>query len=476
MSEVATAKCSCMHCAVHLEFPVTAQGTEIDCPRCGQKTTLDIPATDYRASAEATLSMEQVLSAFTGAISHRRVSLPYLVGLLLVTCAMLLLPALYLGLAALAGWLTCEWALHARDILPNTYAGLYGYLIILTLYVAPLFAGTVLVLFMIKPLFARRPRQAQPLALNPGAEPLLFAFVCQIAQCVGAPLPRRIDVDCQLNAAAGFRRGFWSLLGNDLVLKLGLPLVEGLNARQLAEVVAHELGHFSQGMGMRLSFLVRSINAWFQRVVYQRDAWDVLLDEWAETESLLLGIIVGCARAAVWASRRLLRLVMLGGHAVSCYMSRQMEYHADSCAIQLAGSDTFEADTFRIAALSCARQNAYRQMEDTWRRQRALPVDFAAYLMAFDKAMPPELRQQIEDTLGLAATGPFDTHPSPGDRIRRARQAAAPGFVQLEAPATALFSDFRILSGQVSLLHYADDLGLPVGQARFYSLADEPQT
>ena len=85
-----------------------------------------------------------------------------------------------------------------------------------------LFLG-VMVFFMIKPLLARRAPSAKPLALNPGAEPLVFAFVTKLCQTVGAPVPARIDVDCQLNASAGFRRGLFSFLGHDLVLTVGLP-------------------------------------------------------------------------------------------------------------------------------------------------------------------------------------------------------------------------------------------------------------
>ena len=55
------------------------------------------------------------------------------------------------------------------------------------------------------------------------------------------------------------------------MLTVGLPLVEGLNVRQLGGVLAHEFGHFAQGSGMCLTYLIRSVNAWFGRVAYQRD-------------------------------------------------------------------------------------------------------------------------------------------------------------------------------------------------------------
>jgi len=70
--------------------------------------------------------------------------------------------------------------------------------------------------------------------------------------------------------------------GNDLVLAAGLPLVAWLSLRQFAGVLAHEFGHFSQGAGMRPTYVIRSISHWFTRVIYERDEWDDKLVQWSE--------------------------------------------------------------------------------------------------------------------------------------------------------------------------------------------------
>ncbi len=96
-------------------------------------------------------------------------------------------------------------------------------------------------------------------------------FIDRLCDAVHAPRPRRIDVDCQVNASAGFRRGMLSmLLGRDPVLTIGLPFVAGMNARQFAGILAHEFGHFAQGGGIRLIYVIRPISFWFTRVVYER--------------------------------------------------------------------------------------------------------------------------------------------------------------------------------------------------------------
>ena len=454
-----TAKCSCSNCGTHLEFAVENQGFIIDCPACNQPTELNIPI----AAEDPQEALRQAIYGWTARVPKTRVSILYQFGLLLVAGTMLLLPVLYVGLIALAGFGLWYWCTQFTFLL-----GGHGRVAIFRVgaYLAPLMAGVILVFFMVKPLFARRPKAAQPLALHPGAEPLLFAFVQRICEAVGAAPPRRIDVDCQLNAAAGFRRGFFSFFGNDFVLTLGLPLVAGLSVGQLAGILAHEFGHFTQGFAMRLTYVIRTVNFWFARVVYERDAWDVALDEWLEESEGGLAFVAMLAQIGVGLSRQILKLLMLIGHGVGCFMLRQMEYDADSYEIKVAGSEVFESTTKRMHVLHQSLEKSYKTIRVGWNNNRELPDNFAAYLLGTDHAMAPTHRAALEDRVGLRKTGLLDTHPSEGDRIRCARAAADPGVFIAHEPSAVLFSNFDVVARQVTQLHYSDDLGIPVGLAK----------
>ena len=377
---------------------------------------------------------------------------------------MVLLPLLYIGLVAGVGWCVWKW-LKVGAFLLEPGGGGRGMLVKFSLYAAPIVGGAIATFFMIKPLLARRAPAAQPLALSPAAEPRLFALVQGVCDAVGAPFPNRIDLDCQLNAAASFRRGVWSFVGNDLVLTIGLPLVAGLSVRQFAGVLAHEFGHFTQGFGLRLTYLIRSVNDWFVRVVYQKDAWDVWLEEW-EADSWYVWFAVVSSKFGVWFSRSLLKILMRVGFAIGGFMLRQMEYDADTYEINLAGSETFETSTKRMAVLGYANSLCHREMNSSWTSKRLLPDNFPAFLLAQSQVLSTELQTQIEDAVGLAQTGPFDTHPSSGDRIRQARQAGAPGIFGLEGAAWELFSNFEAVSKQVTYLHYADDLRLDMANTK----------
>jgi Zn-dependent protease with chaperone function len=463
MNEQLHAKCACQNCGTHIEFPLEAADLTLDCPHCQQPTLLSLDAPPVHSSKPRA---PEILNAFGSGISPARVSFFYQAGLLLVAVVMLILPLLYLAMIAGAGWAVYYYAIHCKFLVTSMEVGPRLYILQVIAYVLPMFIGGLMIFFMVKPLFARRPKKAQPLALNPGVEPTLFAFIAKICEEVGAPMPTRISLTCDLNASAGFRRGAMSMLGNDLELSIGLPLVAGLNMQQFAGVMAHEFGHFTQGFGMRLTYVIRRVNGWFARVVYERDAWDVWLDDWVtEAQDWRSMIVAAFAKLAVWISRSLLKLLMYFGHGVGCFLIRHMEYDADHYDIKMAGSAAFEETTKRLRVLSEASSHSYQAMRAAWKIKRMLPDNFPAFLTLQESKIPLERRTLIEDSVGLSRTGIFDTHPSDGDRIRQARRAGEPGIFHLTYPATLLFANFEVASKHITFLHYTEGLGLACNQA-----------
>jgi hypothetical protein len=254
----------------------------------------------------------------------------------------------------------------------------------------------------------------------------------------------------------------FGLIRGDLILTLGMPLVSGLTQRELAGVVAHEFGHFTQHAGMRLSYLTRSVNGWFGRVVYERDGWDQWIEDWSSSATGWESLMVGCARLGVALSRSVLRLLMLTGQLVSAFLLRQMEYDADQHEVRLAGSAAFESTMLKFGALSAVLSEIHFEMRRTWRKQLQLPDNLPVLLEHRVSHLPPERRAKFENAAGLGATRWLDTHPSAGDRVRRARQAGEPGLDLSHEPAGDLFRNFDSVSRLVTMAHYEDDLNVPV--------------
>ena len=241
------------------------------------------------------------------------------------------------------------------------------------------------------------------------------------------------------------------------MLTIGLPLAAGLNLRQFAGVLAHEFGHFAQGAGMRLTYIIRTVSCWFARVVYERDAWDERLVGLvrAARPPHQLGLLPGAA--GVWITRQVLWVLMVLGQLISCFMLRQMEFDADRYETRLAGSDTFEATARRLPLLSVASQWAHEDMRAFWSEGR-LPDDLPALVLANVEQLPEDALEQLRVAVDETATGLLDTHPSDAARIRAAHQTPTPGIFALDAPASTLFSDFGATCRAASEGYYRQEL------------------
>ena len=406
---------------------------------------------------DARLTRESLDAAFAGPLEPVPLKPGYRIGLGLVAVTTVLLPLIYVGLIAAAGYLVYLHATLNLEIM----SGRGGTTWKLIAYLGPLVIGALLVLFMIKPLFARPAKQPEPLRLDPQRFPLLFAFVEHIHRSVRAPAPREIRVDCNVNASAGLRHGLASLGRKDLVLTIGLPLIGGMSLRQLAGVLAHEFGHFAQGSGMALTYVVRSVNGWLYRVVYDRDEWDEKLARASQEWDVRVGIVLLLARLFIWLTRKVLWLLMIIGHAIGTFMLRHMEFDADRYEARLAGSDTFAETAHRLRVLSVGSQRAIGWLSESW-TERRLVDDFASLVAVSADTLPAEVVERIKQANGAPQAGVFDTHPPDNERIASAMAERAPGIFRLDAPARSVVDDYDALAREATLAFYATDQGLDV--------------
>ncbi len=454
--------CGC--CKTRFRVKDEYEGKRGKCPRC--QSIVEIPqlldiienerSPSRRPPRETPqLTRRDILDAFHGDIEPVRRTTSYGVSILFVAVAMLVLPILYiLLLFGIAYLLFFHATSNAAAIFRVKH-----WAAILFLYIGPLVIGVILLFFMVKPLFARRSRKYKLRTLEYAEEPLLFTLVARVADAVGAPEPRRIDIDGQVNASASFGSLSGILFGGDLVLTIGLPLVAGLSIEQLAGVIAHELGHFTQGMGMRLSFVIRSTNAWFARIVYEGDDWDEALAKACEGTDSRIGIILYVALLCIWLTRVILWLLMVVGHALSCFLMRQMEYDADRNEARLAGANNFAETARKLLLLQLVSNSAYGLASLSWYQKGKVPDDLSALILRLADSIPPKEFRKIEKKLEKSGTSFFDTHPSNGERLASVRRENAPGVFHLDGPAPQLFQDFAKLSRAITLKFYRTVIG-----------------
>jgi Zn-dependent protease with chaperone function len=416
------------------------------------------PAGGAPAAPAPQVTGVQLATAFDGALERRRVSLGYRFGLLPVAVAMVLLPVVYLGIIAAAVWLVGYHVRHSTVIF--SYVRGRAALLAVVIYVAPIIAGAMLVLFMILPLFWRSKRGPRPLWVSRKEEPLLYAYVDKLCDVTRAPRPHRIDVEAAANASAHIDNGVFGLVRRRLVLTIGLPLARSMDLRRFTGVIAHELGHFTQGSSMRLHYVIQHINAWFARAAWGQSGIDDVLDDWLDTSDghwsfALVGLL---CKLVLGVARLILKALALVSHALSMNLSRQAEFDADRQAARIAGADAMGDALQQVPYLSIAGDLAVGRAQVGWQR-RQLPDDLVLLTHALHDNLPAEAKDSITAGILTSEASWFDTHPPLYKRVAALKKSKLQGVLKLNAPATCLFSDFEELSKLATLDTYYSVLG-----------------
>lgn len=390
-------------------------------------------------------------------LSKPRPSFSYLLGLLLVTLLSVALPAIYIGITGgiAFGWL---WYLtHIHEHLPRS-----AHMVALV-YAAPGLVGAVLLLFLIRPLFAPSPQARVTLKLDPEKEPGFVSGVHALCRAIGVSPPEEIRLSWDANASVRFRGRWLGLFTGQKVLTIGLSLVGGLSARQFVGVLAHEFGHFAQRLGMICSFTVNSVNAWFEHRAYGEDAWDRKFSAWsaaAMEKEHWFAWIVQLSIGASWIAIRATRMLMGGlfhlSLRLSSYMSRQMEFDADRYEALLAGSHTFRTTACALRALDHAFAEINEANIAAWQEHRLLrdlPEAVAVHAGDFDTARLATIEQEMHEQ---RTTRYWDSHPPDVERVNNAEARRDPGIYLDDAPAALLFRNFSGWSQRVTRLFYME--------------------
>jgi Zn-dependent protease with chaperone function len=389
-------------------------------------------------------------------ITRSPMSTGYRLGLAVVSVMMILLPAIYILLCVGMGYGIYYYATNEYGLLNYHQPGIVA-------YVGPMVAGCIGLVFMIKPLFARQKKINAYLEITREQQPRLFQFIDEVCAKVGAPKPVRVRLDNQVNASASFEHGWWGVLTRRLVLTIGLPLAQGLTVSQFGGVLAHEFGHFTQSAAMRFSYVIRTINGWFGRVIYERDSFDAQLLARSKRGNYYSIIIANIARGFVWLARKILWLLMRAGHAVSAYLMRQMEFDADHYEQEVAGAKNFRETFVLLQLMNAGAQMTGNHLNQLWKNGK-LVTNTALLSQRLVATIPGDAVEKLRADLAENKTAAawHATHPSDPERIARALNRAETGALIGDPPATTLFDAFDPIAEKLTLIDYKERFNLNV--------------
>ncbi len=220
--------------------------------------------------------------------------------------------------------------------------------ITILLKVGSIAGALMLFVFTLKFIFKlKNHKRENRIKLNKHEHPELFTFVDQICKETGAPKPKAIYVDPDVNAYVSYSNMWLSLfLPVKKELTIGLGLVSCLNLTEFKAVVTHEFGHFAQS-SMKIGSYIISANTIIHDMIFSRDKWDDLLDQWRGSD-IRLSFAAWVITPIIWIIRQLLNLFYQFLNLMYSSLSREMEFNADKVAVSTTGSEAIVSSLWKL--------------------------------------------------------------------------------------------------------------------------------
>jgi Zn-dependent protease with chaperone function len=175
----------------------------------------------------------------------------------------------------------------------------------------------------------------------------LWNFIYKICDETGAPRPKNIYIDPDVNAYVSYSNMWLSLfLPIKKELTVGLGLISCLNLSEFKAVMSHEFGHFAQS-SMKIGSYIISANTIIHDIIYSRDKWDDILDQWRASD-LRLSVAAWVITPVIWGVRQILTLFYQFLNLMYSLLSREMEFNADKVAVSTSGSDAIISALWKL--------------------------------------------------------------------------------------------------------------------------------
>lgn len=323
--------------------------------------------------------------------------------------------------------------------------------------------GLLVLIFLFKFIFKQNKIDLSHLTeIHPEQEPKIFQFINEIALAVGTSFPKRVYLSPDVNASVFYDSSFWSMFFPiKKNLQIGIGLVNTLTVSELKAVIAHEFGHFSQ-RSMKIGSYVYNVNQILYNLLYDNSSFEDLVRKWENINSYFAFFIALSAKivaAIQWILRKVYELVNINYLS----LSREMEFHADQVAANVAGSDPMATSLQRLSLSDYAYESVLTHYNE--KVSEAIITDniypqqsFVMNLISEDKKL---LKENNLPQVDLEEINRFDksklnfknqwaSHPSTEDRVHQLKKYNLQSTSNNISLAGSLFKDFNQLQIEIT--------------------------
>lgn len=314
--------------------------------------------------------------------------------------------------------------------------------------------GIFILFFLVKFIFTKNKTDLSHLTeINKKDEPKLFALISEIVEEVGTQFPKRVYLSSEVNASVFYDSSFWSMFFPvKKNLMLGVGLMNTVTVDEFKAIVAHEFGHFSQ-RSMKVGSLVYNVNKVIHNMLYENSSYENMITKWAEISgyfSIFMVIGYKIIEGIQWVLKKVYTIVNLNYLA----LSREMEFHADEVAANVAGPQALATSLLRLEYADYSLNNVINfygeKVHENIKPATIFPQQH--YVMSFwakEYGVPfknglPEISSSVKNRFNkskLAFEDQWASHPSNEDRINRLEQLNIMKEYTNDNLATSLFTN-----------------------------------
>ncbi|HOX81841.1 MAG TPA: M48 family metalloprotease [Chryseolinea sp.] len=289
--------------------------------------------------------------------------------------------------------------------------------------------GAMVIFFLLKFLFkSNTTDRSHLIEIKKKDQPELFNFIQKLTKETQAPFPKKIYLSADVNACVFYDSSFWSMfLPVRKNLQIGLGLVNCVNLSEFKAILAHEFGHFSQ-RSMKLGSYVYNVNQVIYNLLYENDDYAKTLQSWGNVNGYFT-FFAALTAGIVEIIQDILKKVYTLINKNYMSLSRQMEFHADTVAASVSGSDHLVTSLRRLEVANLCYNRLFTYYNN-WYKQNLKPdnlypqhVEMMKHFaeehgLAVQHGLPQVTAQSFTrfNTTRVIIKDQWASHPSTADR------------------------------------------------------------
>ncbi|MDF2931378.1 MAG: hypothetical protein K0R36_709 [Chryseobacterium sp.] len=315
--------------------------------------------------------------------------------------------------------------------------------------------GIFVFFFIIKFLFKKHINDRSYLTeIKRSDEPELFKMIDEIVKEAETNFPKKVYLSSDVNASVFYDSSFWSMFFPiQKNLTIGAGLINTTTKQELKAILSHEFGHFSQ-RSMKVGSYVYNVNQIIFNLVNDDESYRNSIEKFASFSgyfSIFASLAIFITSKIQWVLAKMYSYVNIRHMA----LSREMEFHADEVAANIAGSISLEESLLRLELANNSYNNVLNfyearisknQSSKNIYREQFFVMNFLAEQSELETKYDLPYVKLTESGLfnksKLNIENQWASHPSTEDRVAKLRQLNIIKDTDNQ-PAKDLFKDFE---------------------------------